>query len=131
MIEVKAKPSKPTGRIAQTAFGTTPRVTDRGWVTQAILAVGQQDIDPTGLQAPTGIDVLGASSDHLILESDRRELSVGAEMIFQLNYSALLRAMTSPFVTKVMTNCREDERVASIAYGAPVAIKCLTMQNEV
>jgi predicted amino acid racemase len=112
VIEAKAKPSKPTGRIAQTAFGTTPPVTDRGWVTQAILAVGQQDIDPTGLQAPTGIDVLGASSDHLILESDRCELSVGAEMIFQLNYSALLRAMTSPFVTKVLTNCRADERVA-------------------
>jgi predicted amino acid racemase len=101
VIEAKVKPSKPTGRIAQTAFGTAPPVTDRGWVTQAILAVGQQDIDPSGLQAPTGIDVLGASSDHLILESDRRELSVGAEVIFQLNYSALLRAMTSPFVTKV------------------------------
>ena len=112
VIEAKTKPSKPAGRIAQTAFGATPLVTDRGWVTQAILGVGLQDIDPSGLQAPTGIDVLGASSDHLILESDRPELSVGTEVIFQLNYSALLRAMTSPFVTKVMTNCQAEERVA-------------------
>jgi predicted amino acid racemase len=103
VIEAKIKPSKPSGKIAQTAFGEAPPVTDRGLVTQAILAVGQQDIDPSGLQAPTGIDVMGASSDHLILESDCFELSIGAEVIFQLNYSALVRAMTSPFVTKVMT----------------------------
>ncbi len=102
VIEAKIKPSKPSGTIAQTAFGEAPPVTDRGLVTQAILAVGQQDIDPSGLQAPTGIEVMGASSDHLILESNCCELSVGAEVTFQLNYSALVRVMTSPFVTKVM-----------------------------
>ncbi len=102
VIEAKVKPSKPSGTIAQTAFGEAPPVTDRGLVTQAILAVGQQDIDPSGLQAPTGIEVMGASSDHLILESDCFELSVGAEVTFQLNYSALVRAMTCPFVSKVM-----------------------------
>ncbi|MDG5467893.1 alanine/ornithine racemase family PLP-dependent enzyme [Deltaproteobacteria bacterium IMCC39524] len=102
VIEAKVKPSKPSGTIAQTAFGEAPPVTDRGLVTQAILAVGQQDIDPSGLQAPTGINVLGASSDHLILESDELKLSVGTEVTFQLNYSALVRAMTSPFIGKVM-----------------------------
>ena len=101
VIEAKLKPSKPSGTIAQTAFGEAPPVTDRGLVTQAILAVGQQDIDPSGLQAPTGIDVMGASSDHLILESDISKLSVGAEVTFQLNYGALVRAMTSPFVAKL------------------------------
>ena len=108
VIEAKTKPSKPSGRIAQTAFGEAPPATDRGLVTQAILAVGQQDIDPSGLQAPSGIEVMGASSDHLILESDRFELSVGAVVTLQLNYSALLRAMTSPFVTKVMSKCSPD-----------------------
>ena len=102
VIEAKLKPSMPLGTIAQNAFGEVPPVTDRGLVTQAILAVGQQDIDPSGLQAPDGMDVMGASSDHLILESERFELTVGAEVIFQLNYGALVRAMTSPFVTKVM-----------------------------
>ena len=102
VIEAKVKPSKPSGIIAQTAFGEAPPVTDRGLVTQSILAVGQQDIDPSGLQAPTGINVLGASSDHLILESVELKLSVGTEVTFQLNYSALVRAMTSPFIGKVM-----------------------------
>lgn len=102
VIEAKIKPSKPLGRIAQTAFGEGLPLIDRGLIKQAILAVGHQDIDPFGLQAPAGIDVMGASSDHLILESHNFELSVGAEVAFQLNYSALVRAMTSPFIAKVM-----------------------------
>lgn len=108
VIEAKSKPSKPSGKVAQNAFGEAPPVTDRGLVTQAILAVGQQDIDPSGLQAPIGIEVMGASSDHLILESNCFELSVGAEVVFQLNYSALVRAMTSPFVSKVMKPASTD-----------------------
>ena len=113
VIEAKIKPSKPWGTIAQTAFGKIPPVTDRGLVTQAILAVGQQDIDPSGLQAPTGIDVMGASSGHLILECDCFQLSVGAEVVFQLNYSALVRAMTSPFVAKVMMPASIDNDYSS------------------
>ena len=74
---------------------------DRGDVSQTILAIGRQDTDPSGLRPPEGIDVLGASSDHLLLESDRC-LSIGAEVAFQVDYSAMLRAMTSPFVSKVM-----------------------------
>lgn len=102
IIEAKSKPSLPTGKIAQTAFGEAPPIKDRGQVRQSILAVGQQDIDPGGLQAPAGIQIMGASSDHLILESDNDDLPVGAEVALQLNYSALVRAMTSPFVTKVV-----------------------------
>jgi len=108
VIEVKVKPSLPSGKIAQTAFGEAPPVTDRGLVTQAILAVGQQDIDPHGLIATAGIDVMGASSDHLILESTEFDICVGGEVTFQLNYSALVRAMTSPFVTKVVKSASEQ-----------------------
>ncbi len=100
VIESKLKPSQPWGEVGQSAFGVTPPVTNRGNIFQTILAIGQQDIDPNGLQAPDGIEILGASSDHLIVESDRC-LPVGSEISFQLNYSALVRAMTSPFVIKV------------------------------
>ena len=44
-----------------------------------------------------------ASSDHLVVDPGPVPLAVGAEVAFQLDYSALLRAMTSPFVTRVMT----------------------------
>ena len=100
VIEAKRKPTLPSGKITQNAFGETPVVADRGQVSQAILAIGRQDTDPDGLQAPAGIDVMGASSDHLILESASDDLSVGTEVSFQLNYSALVRSMTCPFVIK-------------------------------
>ncbi len=100
VIESKLKPSQPWGEVGQSAFGMTASVTNRGNIFQTILAIGHQDIDPNGLQSPSGIEILGASSDHLIVESGRC-LPVGTEISFQLNYSALMRAMTSPFVIKV------------------------------
>jgi len=102
VIEAKVKPTLPSGQIAQNAFGETPVAADRGQVTQAILAIGRQDTDPDGLQAPAGTEVMGASSDHLILESAGDNLFVGTEVTFQLNYSALVRSMTSPYVAKIM-----------------------------
>lgn len=114
VIESKLKPSQPTGNIAQSAFGEVVPVIDRGMVRQAILAVGIQDIDPSGLQAPEGIEILGASSDHFVVESVKGELFVGDEVTFQLNYSALVRAMTSPFVSKVFT-CHQNDTLG-LAY---------------
>jgi len=100
VIESKVKSTLPSGKLAETAFGTCPPATNRGDIMQTILAIGIQDIDPRGLRPPSGIEILGASSDHLITTSTVDSARVGAEMAFQLDYSALLRAMTSPFVTK-------------------------------
>ncbi len=102
VIESKVKPSQPWGKTAQTAFGEAPPATDRGDISQAILAIGRQDTDPCGLISPPEIEILGASSDHLITDSGSVTLCVGEEVTFQLNYSALVRAMTSPFVAKIM-----------------------------
>ena len=102
VIESKVKPTQPWGELGQTAFGAKPRAQDRGDVSQAILGIGIQDTDPCGLGAPLDIKIVGASSDHLILESGLQRLAVGAEVKFQLNYSALVRLMTSPFVAKVI-----------------------------
>ncbi|NND50598.1 MAG: alanine/ornithine racemase family PLP-dependent enzyme [Rhizobiales bacterium] len=102
VVESKIKPSMPWGEIAQSAFGQTSSTIDRGNVLQAILAVGRQDIDPGGLSPPVGLEILGASSDHLILDCGCQHLRAGVEVAFELNYSAMVRAMTSPFVAKVM-----------------------------
>jgi len=102
VIESKEKPSQPWGEIAQNAFGETPHTSDRCSISQAILAIGRQDIDPSGLSPPPGTEILGTSSDHLILDTGRHHYSVGTEITFQINYSALLRAMTSPFVAKTL-----------------------------
>jgi len=102
VIESKIKPSQPWGEMAQNAFGEKPSLTNQGNIVQTILAIGHQDTDPCGLQAPPGIKILGASSDHLITDAGDCKLSVGDEISFQLNYSALVRAMISPFVAKLM-----------------------------
>ena len=103
VIESKVKPTQPWGEIGQTAFGAKPPAQDRGDICQAILAIGLQDTDPCGLEPPPDIKIVGASSDHLIVESGLHPLPVGTELTFQLNYSALVRVMTSPFVAKVVT----------------------------
>jgi predicted amino acid racemase len=108
VIESKVKPSQPWGEIAQSAFGEMPLAADRGDISQTILAIGRQDTDPDGLHPPAGIEILGASSDHLIVDSGRDHLPIGSEITFQLNYSALVRTMTSPFVTKVVKHQSED-----------------------
>lgn len=106
VIESKIKPTKPWGAIAQSAFANQPSAKNRGNINQAIVAIGRQDIDPEGLQPPTGIQVLDASSDHLVLNTGSKRLAVGSQVSFQMNYSALLRAMTSPHVAKTFDKAK-------------------------
>ncbi len=98
VIESKSKPSKPWGTLAQSAFNDAPVQYDQGDINQVIVAIGRQDVDHDGLTPPDGINILDASSDHLVLDAGERKLSVGSSISFQLNYSAFLRAMTSPYV---------------------------------
>ena len=102
VIESKTKPSRPWGEIHETAFGPAELPVDQGDIRRVIVALGRQDADPDGLTPPAGMRILGASSDHLVIDSGSTELSVGAEIRFQVDYSALVRAMTSPFVARVM-----------------------------
>jgi ornithine racemase len=101
VIEVAVKPAQPWGDRAQAAFGETPVRTGSGSVHQAILALGRQDVDPDGLQPPAGITILGMSSDHLVVNLGDHPAAVGDEIHFGVAYGALVRAMTSPFVTKI------------------------------
>jgi predicted amino acid racemase len=103
VIECKRKPTKSWGELGQAAFGPVKTPTDRGVISQAIVALGRQDVDPDGLEAPDGMEILGASSDHLVLDTGSSSPAIGSEVMFQLNYSALLRAMTSPFVTRAIS----------------------------
>jgi len=101
VIELKTKPSKPYGEIAQDAFGHVPVYEDKGNIRRAILALGMQDVDISAIKSRVKVNVLGASGDHLILDARDSGLEVGVEVRFDVNYGALLRAMTSPYVEKV------------------------------
>ena len=108
VIESKRKPAQPWGEIAQAAFEVKPIAAQHGNTCRAVLALGRQDTDPEGIVAAAGFTILGASSDHLMVDCGQQLLPVGSEMCFQLNYSALVRSMTSPFVAKVMKNPSRD-----------------------
>jgi predicted amino acid racemase len=101
VIESQLKPSLPYGEIAQDAFGNVPDIKDQGQIKRAILGIGLQDVQVSGLTPRTDIEILGASSDHIIVNTKKIELKVGEELEFDMNYGALLAAMTSPYVTKI------------------------------
>jgi len=103
IVELKEKPSDPKGEMAFGGEGRGQIIEDKGLRQRAILAVGKQDIDYRGLYPELeGIEVLGASSDHLITDvtDADQNLEVGDILTFKINYSAMLRAMTSHYVTK-------------------------------
>lgn len=99
VVESKIKPSIPIGKRSQDAFGNMSAIQDRGYCRRAIIALGRQDVSISGLEANKRMSILGASSDHLIVES-YNNLQVGDEVRFNLSYSGLLSAMTSPFIKK-------------------------------
>ena len=100
VIESKIKPSVPYGKVYQDAFGNVPDFQDLGQIKRAILGVGLQDVQVSGLTPRSDIEILGASSDHIIVDAKKLELKVGNDLKFDLNYGALLSAMTSPYVIK-------------------------------
>lgn len=100
VIESKKKPSLPFGEICQDAFGNVPSFQDRGIRERAIIALGRQDILVSGLKSDRKLEILGSSSDHIILDSNNYNLKVGDEVNFNLDYGSLLAAMTSPFIRK-------------------------------
>ena len=100
VVESKNKPSLPTGTIGQDAFGNVGRFQDQGTRQRIIIALGRQDVLVSGLISNDKIEILGASSDHIILDSHSRKLDVGDEVSFSLDYGGLLAAMTSPFIKK-------------------------------
>jgi predicted amino acid racemase len=106
VIEVAVKPSLPIGNAAQDAFGATPAFEDLGLRRRAILAIGRQDVAPEDIvPLDPGVRVLGASSDHLVLDVHDMVVTpeVGDAISFVPGYSATLRLSTSPYVAKVMS----------------------------
>lgn len=101
VIEVQDKPARPWGHVAQAAHGVARSRPGAGTIRQALVAVGRQDTDPDDLTPPDGIAILGASSDHLVLDAGDHPIAVGDELAFTPGYGALVRAMTSPHVMKL------------------------------
>lgn len=105
IIELKEKDSLPKGTIGMDAFGNKPSFEDKGKMLRGILGIGRQDVNPSSLiPLDTRLEIVGASSDHLILDFTQAEgdYKVGDIVSFNLEYGALLNLWTSEYVTKVI-----------------------------
>jgi predicted amino acid racemase/arginase family enzyme len=109
IIELKEKPSVPVGETAEDAFGGKPEFIDKGERDRAILNIGREDVVVEGLEAvERKIAILGASSDHLIVDvTEAENIRLGNELAFFMNYGALLAGMTSEYVEKRPLRDRE------------------------
>jgi len=107
IVEIKEKPSVPIGQIGMDAFGNVPTFSDKGIRKRIICAIGKQDVDIDSIiPVDEDIDILGASSDHLILDGTdcKIDYRVGDKIRFNLTYSGILRVMTSEYVKKDIKN---------------------------
>ena len=103
IVEIKEKPSVPKGNIGMDAFGGKPYFEDKGIIKRAIVALGRQDVSVNGLTpVDEKLSILGASSDHLILDISASDnpYNVGDVVEFTMDYGCLLMVMTSPYVKK-------------------------------
>jgi arginase family enzyme len=99
---VKTKPSVPIGKMGVDAFGRRPVFEDKGDRLRGILNIGREDVTVEGLlPVDPGVAVLGASSDHLVVDlTEAAPRRVGDRLGFCMSYGALLAAMTSEYVEK-------------------------------
>ena len=91
------------GTIGRDAFGNIPEFIDIGVRKRAIVAMGKQDVNIQGINpVDEHLTILGASSDHLILdiEDSEHEIKVGDVIAFSLAYSGLLSVSDSKYVGK-------------------------------
>ncbi len=102
LIELKTKPSVPNGKISENAFGETPTFTDKGMIKRGIVAIGRQDVIVEDLTPiDDHIEILGSSSDHIILHLKTERYEVGDIVQFSVKYGALVHLYTSPYVHKI------------------------------
>lgn len=104
VIEARTKPSHPVGELTVDCFGRRQTYQDRGPRRRALLAVGRADFgSPCDLlPRDRGVEVLGASSDHTILdvEDAGRPIRTGDVLEFDLTYAGVLFLTGSPSVKR-------------------------------
>ena len=104
VIEVDTKPSVPVGELGKDGFGLTPVFEDKGMRRRALIALGKAEVQPDHiLPRREGVEVLGASSDHTILDVTdcERAVKLGDVLEFDIDYVSMLSLTGSPDVPKI------------------------------
>lgn len=107
VVELRRKPSMPIGERGRDSFGNEVEYVDRGVRRRAICAVGKQDVNLDFLEPLLpGAEIIGASSDHLIVDVENciGDVRVGTLLPFRCGYPAVLAATTSHYVDLTVKN---------------------------
>ncbi len=103
IVERRNKPSVPIGDIGANSSGKQVNFVDKGIRARVNCAIGRQDIQPEEMEPiDPDIEILGASSDHLILDVTDSPIyyKVGDKIRFRISYRGCLSCMTSSYVGK-------------------------------
>lgn len=101
LIEIKEKPSYPIGKLGMNSFGEVPDILDHGLMRRGILAIGKQDVQIEHIKPlDSNIEIVGGSSDHLIIDLKQTKYQMGDLIAFRPDYPGLLQLMTSKYVKK-------------------------------
>lgn len=100
VLECRDKASHPIGTLGVDAFGKRPVYEDRGIRKKALVGVGRIDVVALDEMIPVdeGIEVLGGSSDHVILDVTdyKGELKAGDILEFYIRYTGGVYATINP-----------------------------------
>jgi len=108
IIEIVEKPMTPAGDSGTNLTGETPLhdLSNIGKTSiRAIVDLGILDVDPKQIEPLSeDIEIIGASSDMMILNvsDNKNNYRVGDKIDFRMNYMAVLRAMNSEYVDKLV-----------------------------
>lgn len=106
IVELNEKPTYPIGELGVAAFGKAGVYEDKGIRKRAILAVGNQDLGDCSKLVPKdkNIKILGASSDHTIIDIDdcSKNYKLGDIIEFNILYQAMLFTTQSKSVYKII-----------------------------
>ena len=105
------------------AFGKVPEFIDKGNMLRAILAIGKQDVDHKELIPFDTVNLIGSSSDHIIVDiSDTHSVyEVGDVMLFRLTYALWTKGQVAPNKVAGIINtikflaCRLDVGITAVA----------------
>ncbi len=103
IIEIKNKPTHPVGEIFIDGFGNIPKFEDRGIRKRALLGMGKLDYSLNDKIIPRkkGINIVGSSSDHLIIDVEDYEekLEIGDIVEFDIYYPAMMYLTNSKYIS--------------------------------
>lgn len=113
VIEIKDKPSYPEGEILCDAFRHKPKYIDKGIRKRAILAIGAADYGYLEglISKDEGIELIGASSDHTILDVEdyKKEIKIGDIIELNIHYISMLYLTKSKDVKEVFVSEEKNE----------------------